>query len=309
MNARPVSVGLVGTGYWARTMHAPLHADDGPTRLAGVWGRDPDRVAAVAAQHGVTAFRSFEELLDSSEAVDFAVPPAAQAELAPRAAARGRALLLEKPLGLTLDQSRYVADAVREADVPHLVVLTKRYHARTRDFLAASARLRSRGPMLGASGRYLHGGFLQGSFAAAADTWRSGPLGALRDLGPHLLDLVDLAVGPVVAVAAEQARDQLTAVTTWHEDGAVAQSVLSGAVAADGVLTDLDVYSPAGVARYTTAGMDHDECWTTVRSELAGAVRSGTPVTVDVIRAMRVALLVDAVERSLAGGARVPVER
>ncbi|MFE5291850.1 Gfo/Idh/MocA family protein [Isoptericola sp. NPDC056618] len=309
MSTGPVSVGLVGTGYWARTMHAPLHAGDGPTRLAGVWGRDPDRTASVAAEHDVTAFRSFEELLDSCEAVDFAVPPAVQAELAPQAAARGHGLLLEKPLGLTLDQSRRVADAVQEAGVPHLVVLTKRYHARTRDFLAAAARLQDKGPMLGASARYLHGGFLQGSFAAAADTWRSGPLGALRDLGPHLLDLVDLAVGPVVAVAAEQARDQLTTVTTWHADGAVAQSVLSGAVAADGVLTDVDVYSSAGVARYTTADMDHDECWTSVRSELACAVRSGAPVTVDVARATRVALLVDAVERSLADGARVSVER
>ena len=303
----PVSVGLVGTGGWARTQHAPLHAASGPTRLAGVWGRDPDRTAALAAEHGVRAFGSFEELVDECEAVDFAVAPHVQADLAVRAAARGRALLLEKPLGITLEQSREVADAVREAGVPHLVVLTKRYHARTRAFLAEAARLREAGPVLGASARYLHGGFLQGSFAAADGTWRAGPLGALRDLGPHLLDLVDLAVGPVVAVRAEQARDRLTAITTWHADGAVAQSVLSGAVASDGVLTDVDVYSSAGVARYTTAGMDHVECWDRVRHELAGAVRHGSPVTVDVTRAARVAVLVDAVERSLASGSPVRV--
>ncbi|MGW8564814.1 Gfo/Idh/MocA family protein [Isoptericola sp. NPDC055881] len=304
----PVAVGLVGTGGWARTMHAPLHSAAGPTRLAGVWGRDPERTAALAAEHGVRAFRSFDELVDECEAVDFAVAPHVQAELAVRAAARGRALMLEKPLGVTLEQSREVADAVRTAGVPHLVVLTKRYHSRTRHFLAQAAALRAEGPALGASARYLHGGFLQGSFAQADGTWRSGPLGALRDLGPHLLDLVDLAVGPVVAVRAEQARDQLTAVTTWHADGAVAQVVLSGAVAAEGVLTDVDVYSSAGVARYTTSGMDHDECWVTARRELAAAVRHGSPVTVDVDRAVRVAVLVDAVEQSLRADAPVRVD-
>ncbi|GGU21403.1 Gfo/Idh/MocA family protein [Nocardioides albus] len=303
----PVSVGLVGTGGWARTTHAPLHASPGPTRLVGVWGRDPDRTAALAAEHGVRAFGSFDELVDECEAVDFAVAPHVQAELAVRAAACGRALMLEKPLGVTLEESRKVADAVREAGVPHLVVLTKRYHTQTRAFLADAAALRAEGPVLGASARYLHGGFLQGSFAAADGTWRAGPLGALRDLGPHLLDLVDLAVGPVVAARADQARDQLTAITTWHADGAVAQVTLSGAVAADGVLTDVDVYSSAGVARYSTAGMDHAECWTTARAELAGAVRNGSPVTVDVARAVRVAELVDAVETSLADGTRVSV--
>lgn len=305
----PVSVGLVGTGGWARTTHAPLHASPGPTRLAGVWGRDPERTAALAAEHGVRAFGSFDELMDECEAVDFAVAPHVQAELAVRAAARGRALMLEKPLGVTLEQSRKVADAVREAGVPHLVVLTKRYHARTRAFLAEAAALQAEGPVLGASARYLHGGFLQGSFAAADGTWRAGPLGALRDLGPHLLDLVDLAVGPVVAVRADPGQGQFTTVTAWHADDAVTQIALSGAVAADGVLTDVDVYSSAGVARYSTVGMDHDECWTTARDELARAVRDGSPVTVDVTRAARVAELVDAVESSLADGARVAVDR
>ncbi|ROS75468.1 Gfo/Idh/MocA family protein [Cellulomonas sp. PhB143] len=303
---RPVSVGLVGTGHWARTMHAPMHAGDGPTRLAGVWGRDPRRTAAIAAEHQVPAFGTFDELLESCEAVDFAVPPAVQAELAPVAAGRGRAVLLEKPLGLSLTEARDVAGAVEAAGVANLVVLTKRYHHRTRAFLEEAAALRGHGPVLGASSRYLHGGFLQGSFAAGdGTTWRSGPLGALRDLGPHVLDLLDLAVGRIASVRVDQSGDAFTTLTTWHDEGPVAQTSLSGHVGTDAVLTDVDVYSSAGVARYSTAGMDHGECWATVRAEFAAAVRHGAPVTVDVHRAVQVAALVDAAERSWTSGGRV----
>jgi predicted dehydrogenase len=91
----PVKVGLVGAGQWAATMHAPLHSAGAETELAGIWSASGSTAAALAAEHGVPAFSTFEELLASCDAVDFAVPPAVQAELAPRAADAGLALLLE----------------------------------------------------------------------------------------------------------------------------------------------------------------------------------------------------------------------
>jgi predicted dehydrogenase len=47
--------GLVGTGYWAESTHAPALATTPGARLASVWGRDPDAAAALAARHGATA--------------------------------------------------------------------------------------------------------------------------------------------------------------------------------------------------------------------------------------------------------------
>src|SRR5699024_3703898 len=121
------------------------------------------------------------------EAVAFAVPPAVQAELAPEAARAGRALLLEKPLAPTLDEARRVADAVAEAGVVSTMVLTKRYHPATRAFLAQAGGA----AVTGARSCYLHGAFLGGDLATG---WRLEH-GALLDLGPHLLDLLEAAVG------------------------------------------------------------------------------------------------------------------
>ncbi|PTT64292.1 Gfo/Idh/MocA family protein [Arthrobacter sp. HMWF013] len=309
----PVKVGLVGAGQWAATMHAPLHSAGAGTELAGIWSASGSTAAALAAEHGVPAFGTFEELLASCEAVDFAVPPPVQAELAPQAADAGLALLLEKPLGASLEQATAVAEAVRRNGVANAVVLTKRYHQRTRAFLAAAAELRSQGAVLGVTGTYLHGGFLAGGFVApggrsgradqsgrgthGVQSWRD-EFGALYDLGPHLLDLMDLAAGPIEAVRADGSK-QYAALTTFHSGGATGQASLSGSVRLPAARTTLSLYSSAGSLDYSTEGMDHSECWPVLRREFADAVRLGTAVTVDVERALYLQALVEAAARSL----------
>lgn len=294
-----VKVGLVGAGQWAGTMHAPLHSAGAETELVGVWSASGCTAAALAAEHGVRAFGTFDELLASCEAVDFAVPPPVQAELAPRAAAAGLALLLEKPLGASLHQATQVAQAVRRSGVANAVVLTKRYHHRTRGFLAAANRLRSQGALFGVTGTYLHGGLLAGGFLNAGSRagtggqgWR-GEFGAVHDLGPHLLDLMDLAAGPIEAVRGDGGLDY-AALTTFHSGGATGQASLSGTVGLSGVRTTVSLYSAAGSLDFTTDGMDHSECWPTLRREFADAVRLGTAVTVDVERALYIQALVEA---------------
>ncbi|RPK69785.1 hypothetical protein EES44_06665 [Streptomyces sp. ADI96-15] len=126
------------------------------------------------------------------------MPPAVQAPLAVRAAAAGRALLLEKPLGADLAAARSVAEAVAEHGVPSRLVLTKRYHPAPQAFLGLAAAHDTSG----ARSCYLHGAFLDGDQATA---WRLEH-GALLGLGPHLLDLLDEAVSPIVQVRAPATR-------------------------------------------------------------------------------------------------------
>ncbi|MCU1597712.1 MAG: putative oxidoreductase [Glaciihabitans sp.] len=306
----PVRVGLVGAGQWARTMHAPLHAEGRETTLSGIWsptGRGRD----LAALHEVPVFGSFAELLDASEAVDFAVPPGAQADLAIAAAAAGKALMLEKPLGETVAQAEALVEAVELARVPTIVVLTKRYHQRTRDFVEACRALTTESPAIAITGRYVHGGLLPSGFIddEARSGWRDA-LGVLYDLGPHLLDLVDLVAGPVVAIRATGDPHEAVTVETEHVSGAIGQLVLSARVATPRVLTDVDLYSNAGYEHYTTEGMDHDQVWPGIRHEFAQAVRHGSPVTVDVYRALKIQYLVDAAVQSLReSGSAVTVRR
>jgi predicted dehydrogenase len=265
--AHPVAVGLVGAGTWAGRMHAPMLAAGPETRLAGVWSRRADAAAALAASHMVPAMPSLDALLDQCEAVAFAVAPDVQAALGIRAARAGRAVLLEKPLALTLTGARALADAVAVAGVVSRVVFTKRYHPATRAFLAAAAGF----PVTGARACYLHAGYLAGPFAGG---WRHTH-GALYDLGPHVLDLLDAAVAPIATVHATGDLGRWVELTCRHENGAVSQASLSGGVRVAGVTTTLDLYGPTGVLSYDTAGLDHDQCWPVLRREFAAAVRAG----------------------------------
>ncbi|MFF7333661.1 Gfo/Idh/MocA family oxidoreductase [Streptomyces sp. NPDC008150] len=269
MSNTPVAVGLIGAGPWARTMHARMLAAGPETTLTSVWARRPEAAAEVAAAHGAVPAASFDELLDTCEAVAFAVPPAVQAHLAPLAARAGKALLLEKPLGPDLAAARAVAEAVAEAGVVSRMVLTKRYHPRTREFLAQARELN----VTGARSCYLHGAFLGGEQATA---WRLEH-GALLDLGPHLLDLLDSAVGPIASVHATGDPRRWTELTCEHVNGAVSQASLSGSVRLPRARTRIELFGDFDELVYDTAEIDHEECWPVLRREFAAAVRNQEP--------------------------------
>ncbi|MFJ7073519.1 Gfo/Idh/MocA family protein [Streptomyces sp. NPDC098781] len=282
---RPVEVGLVGAGPWARAMHARMIAAGPETRLAAVWARRPEAAQQAAAPYGAQIAADFDELLDRCEAVAFAVPPAVQADLAVRAAERGKALLLEKPLGPDLKAATRLADAIAEAGVISQLVLTKRYHPTTRAFLAAARAL----DVTGARACYLHGAFRGGDFATG---WRLEH-GALLDLGPHLLDLLDASIGPIAHVRGTGDPRRWIELTCEHENGAVSQASLSGAVAVPRVLTRVELFGAAEPLVYDTADIDHEECWPVLRRDFATAVRTHTPAELDARRGLYLQTLLD----------------
>ncbi|WP_181140743.1 hypothetical protein [Streptomyces sp. Ru62] len=84
--------------------------------------------------------------------------------------------------------------------------------------------------------QYLHGAVLSGEFATS---WRLEH-GAPLDLGPHLLDLLDAAVGPHTTVRGTGDARRWFELTREHENGAVTQASLSCAVKAPEALTHVN---------------------------------------------------------------------
>ena len=80
-------VGLIGTGYWARSVHAAGVRHHPDADLVGVWGRDSARSAELANEFGTRAYADVDALLADVDALTFAVPPEVQCDLAVRAAA------------------------------------------------------------------------------------------------------------------------------------------------------------------------------------------------------------------------------
>ncbi|WP_327088036.1 Gfo/Idh/MocA family oxidoreductase [Nonomuraea sp. NBC_01738] len=276
-----VAVGLAGAGPWARAFHAPVFAAGPETRLAGVWSRHPANAADLAASFGTRACGSFAELLERCEAVVFAMPPDAQAELAARAARAGRAVLLEKPVALDVAGAEALAAAVDAAGVPSMVVLTNRFRPGVRDFLARAACL----PLSGGRACQLTNEFRDGTFAHSP--WRTRG-GVLYNTGPHGLDLLDAALGPIKEITSVLGPADFHALTCRHEGGAVSQLTICGAVPGVGKRTVYELYGTRGELRLDLSSLAGDAGQTraTLRAEFAEAVRQWRPHPVDVRRGL-----------------------
>lgn len=214
----PLRVGVVGTGPWARTVHAAGIAAHPDLELVGVWGRNLERAAAVAEPRGASAYDDFDALLADVDLVSFAITPDVQAELAVRAARAGRHLLLDKPVATTVE----LADAVVEAaaDVSSLVFFTGRYVPVWEEWLADFR------PDTVHSGKAEWLTLLAPDSPYAGSVWRKEQ-GALWDVGPHALSFLLPALGPVTDVAGVRGRGDHVHLVLTHESGATSSMELS----------------------------------------------------------------------------------
>jgi predicted dehydrogenase len=277
--------------------HAPMLSAAAGVELAGIWARRPEAAAALAAAHGTAAVASFEELLDGCDAVAFAVPPDVQARYAPAAARAGKHLLLEKPLAFTLDDARAIADAVDEAGVATLLMLTYRFTAPVRDLLAAVG---------GGAVRHARAGWFTGAALAGspfATPWRTEPGAALLDIGPHALDLLETAAGPIESVRAA-ASGGVTLVTTTHGGGAVGQVALSITTPGTGGALEFEVVTDTGriVLADPSPGADVPAA---IAAEFVRTVRGEIGQPLDVHRGLRLQHLIAAVTESVGTGRAV----
>jgi predicted dehydrogenase len=295
---RGVAVGLVGAGPWARMLHAPMLAGGPETSLAGVWARRPEAARALAEAHGSPAVGRLEELYDRCEAVAFAVPPDVQARIATEAARAGKHLLLDKPVALTVAAAEELAAAVGEAGVVSQMVLTNRYGPHGRAFLAEADGFE----VVGARCASLSGALLDQS--PFATPWRKRH-GALLDVGPHLFDLLEGAVGPIEELSGRGDPLRWVSLTCRHAGGQVSDVSMSLTLPLAETVFECTLYGPSGALGYrrpvgpAAAAAELEAARATLRREFAAAVTSGVPSDLDVSRGLRLQRLIDAATRSL----------
>ncbi|GAA2817831.1 Gfo/Idh/MocA family oxidoreductase [Saccharopolyspora taberi] len=248
-------------------MHAPgLDAHPG-TRLAAVWARRRDAAEALAEPYGAEVAGGFDELLSDVDAVAFAVPPAVQAELAPKAARAGKHLIMEKPLAADLARAQAVVDAAEESGVAGLLMLTRRFAPEVRAWLAGLDGVR------GGIGRWLAGALLAGDYAASE--WRQKE-GALIDAGPHAIDLLDAALGQIERVHyARLDPDDLWTVVFGHAGGATSTLTVSLRVPVQPALVEFSVYGENGHTQLAGRRTAAHECYSVLLDEFLELIRDG----------------------------------
>ncbi len=231
--------GLIGTGYWAATVHAPGIVSHPQTELVGVWGRDSAKAETLATQFGAQRFSDVDQLIGSVEALAFSVPPDVQAEIAVQAGAAGLSLLLEKPLALNVAAADRLVEAAR---APTVVFFTRRFDPGVRGWFDAEV-----------DGRDWNGGsaIMVSSIFEPGNPFGESPWrrerGALWDIGPHALALLLPTLGPVEQVTAVHGRGDEVHLGLRHSTGAASSVTVS--LTAPAELTDVVFWGSEGVAR------------------------------------------------------------
>jgi predicted dehydrogenase len=263
--------GVIGTGYWAQETHATMLAASDEAELVAIWGRDPAKTEAAAGRFGIAGFTDLDRLLAEVDAVAIAVPPDVQAELAVRAAAAGRHLLLDKPLALSLDGADRVAEAVAASGVASLVFFTLRFLPELAAWVEQAQRA---GDWQGGDGAWLGSVFTDPDSPFAGSPWRRAK-GALWDLGPHVLSLALPVLGPVERVTAGTGHGDTVHLVLGHAGGASSTLTMSQTVPVPATHIGLQVWGPTGRSVSPPFELAHLDAMAGAIRQLAATVAAG----------------------------------
>jgi len=123
--------GILSTAKIGMTKVTPAIQLAANCEVVGIASRDGDRAAAAAQELGIAApYDSYEELLAASDidAVYIPLPNDMHAEWTMKAAAAGKHVLCEKPLGMTVAEAVEMAAACRAAGVKLAEAFMYRHH-------------------------------------------------------------------------------------------------------------------------------------------------------------------------------------
>src|SRR5512143_1409042 len=125
-----VNVGIVGLGWISQVVHLPLLQKLPEANIVAVCDKDKGRARLVAEKFGIKKFTSdFGEMLghDDIRAVIVAASTDAHRELALKAMAAGKDVLIEKPVARTTADAVAIAEASRESKRKAMVGMNHRF--------------------------------------------------------------------------------------------------------------------------------------------------------------------------------------
>ena len=291
-------MGLVGAGPWARKIHGPGVVAHPGTELVAVWARRPEAAAEMAALAGAAPVTDFDDLLATVDAITFAVPPAVQAPLALRAIEAGKHVVLEKPLAGSVEEAEELVAAAERAAVATLIMLSFRYGAETIAWLEDVHRT---GGWHGGSARWMSATLLDTKYEFSR--WRHNS-GALADVGPHVFDMLDAALGPITEVLSAHFAE---AGAVWHvlfghEGGATSSATLTMHTPATPPINDFAVFGAHGYSQLDGTG-DAQGRYATLLDDFVGMVGDNrTTHPCDIRRGLHIQHLLRAVSDKIAAG-------
>ncbi len=183
-----MKVGIIGAGAIARRGHLPAYATIPEIEVAGIADVNEALAKKTAEEFNVRRYASScQELLedDSIELIDICTPPQTHLEVIKTAAERGKHILVEKPLTISLEDALECQKIIQMNNVKLCVVHNWRYSSSVQ-----TVKKRISNGYLG-NIVTMHGlGLTTFPTTWTLGTWLYHSGGCLYDFGPHLIDII-----------------------------------------------------------------------------------------------------------------------
>jgi predicted dehydrogenase len=224
-----IKAGVVGLGWWGQLLARSIK-DSKKINITSGFTRTPSNASDFIAETGIKLYEEYGQLLKDKDvdAIILATPHSMHVEQIKLAAEHKKHIYVEKPIALTLNETRAALEAARTAGVEIAVGFQRRCHP---SMVAALDAVRD-----GKIGRILH---VEGHQSAPGlriykeGSWRQAreeqPAGGMTGMGIHLLDGMVSVLGAVKDVTVKSKKilqdndsilDDMTSVLLTFEAGA-----------------------------------------------------------------------------------------
>lgn len=113
---RNIKAGVLGVGSLGQ-WHARIYSEMPDVELVGVFDADRKRAQEIAERYHTKAFRTAEELADATEALSIVVPTDKHRAVAGMAIAKGKHVLVEKPIAATTQEAEELVHLAQQKGV------------------------------------------------------------------------------------------------------------------------------------------------------------------------------------------------
>lgn len=202
MTINTVSVGIVGTSWWADAMHLPALASHPGAKTVAICGRNRDNARKLAHAWGIPqVYSDYKEMIDRAEldAIVIATPNSTHYPIAMKALAKSLHVLCEKPIALSYAQAREMAEAAQARGLKTMAPFTYSFMPTAR-YLKELIDDGYLGQPYHLNMRYYTGFARDGDYRWRFDRKIAGS-GVIGDLGSHFLYLAEWYFGEISAIS------------------------------------------------------------------------------------------------------------
>ena len=197
-----IRIALLGVQHYHANFWANAIKQSDKAELAGLWDADPTIAAAFATEHGTERWRDLPALLDACDAVAICSTTVEHKALIKQAAEAGKAILCEKPLGISEADGLEIRDVLQRTGAVFMQSFPKRFDPVTQA-IKECVDSGDLGQITMVRVRHGHSHGLNEEFKSAwfVDPAKSGG-GTLLDEGVHAADFLRLVFGEPESVSA-----------------------------------------------------------------------------------------------------------